>query len=148
LVRTSSRLSTTGSRAGSLARNTPSSRPNFLSKIVGNKNKSAQKVLCRSRYFPLHSQITGKLNNLFFCELTGMPFTVKKNEAPDPIYVCLFGSPAVASCPHKSAHHQGIWSRFALAFRVGWRPSDRFCRTENQFKPEKARKWLLRLTVI
>jgi hypothetical protein len=91
-----------------LARNAPSSRPSFLSRNCWYKNKGPQ----LSRYFPVHGQIAERLNNLFFCELTVMPFTVKKKEAPDPIYACLFGSPGVASRPHESA---SLIEEFGLA---------------------------------
>jgi|SRR5947208_11876395 len=44
---------------------------------------------------------------------TWMPFSVKENEAANPIDICLFGAPAVAPCAHERAH---LIQEFGLAW--------------------------------
>jgi hypothetical protein len=64
----------------------------FSFKKLFYKNKSVQKA-----WFSVESdtfRFTARSlrnNNLFFSKLTGMLFTVKKNEVPDPIHACPFG---------------------------------------------------------
>jgi hypothetical protein len=103
--RLTSRLSTTGTRAGLLDRNRPASRPNFLSRNSWYENKSGQKAWfwVDAETFPDRTRGVRKaaLSGRLFGP--GVAF-VETDETQNPVAVGSLGSHAVISKKHYIAY--------------------------------------------
>ena len=99
-ARTSSRVKTTGSRSGFLARGRS---PRFSSgRIKHNfieEEKCAERlILRRGRNIPLDGKMGKERTDFGLAHLQRMPFPVKKDELFDPVHIGILGADAVMQC--------------------------------------------------
>ena len=104
-ARASSRVNTTGSLTGFLARSTPSSQPSsFFSTCTVQEHDGVQRlVLSRGGHLALHGQMGQKRLHLGRPHLRRMPLPVEQDEPSDPIDVGLLGADAVVQPPDDAA---------------------------------------------